>query len=599
MLTWVFTVGRLFMARGWMIGLLLVLLTVGLGTGGFWLTAPDDWPDTERLSDALYKAIGLLAIETGAVPTAGNWALEVARWCGLVFWASALLTLVVRLFRESVHRLMVRVLAADHVIVAGLGDGGARLVENLRADGRTVVVIEPNRNHPAAERCMSHGAVVLIGAADDPGTLRAAQLTRAQTVLALFDDERVCVQTATAVYRLLEGERATRRSPPVRCVLRLTEPGLLDIVRRHRIKTDPDDRFQLEILNAHEIAATTMVREAVANSPRPIRRLLVLGLGTHHRLGEMVVLRASKDHLLDPTREDGDKLSVHVYDKDAAAWLASAASRYPFLSRACDIQPYPCWARKVGKGDIRELFDAAFVCIGDEGHATAQAVALRTHVLTAGQPIMVQVSHSQAGFGELISQPLAGWGENIHPIGLEDPLFDPHAATQPELELRARTIHHDYRTRRPPTTEPANKPWALLDETFREANRQLAARYAGHLSWIGGGKTTAYRMAFQPDGFTGSGDVFAFSDAELDALAEQEHKQWLAERERDGWRHGDVKDPVRKLTPRLVPYTQLTEADRENNREFVRRLPIILARADYAIVPNTTPSDSCDSRTGR
>jgi voltage-gated potassium channel Kch len=588
MLDATYRIGRLLLSRGWIVGLSLIALTIGFGTSGF-------LGEGRALSfgDALYHAIGLLAIETGDVAASGNWHLELARWLGMLFWASALITLVIQFFREAVHRLLVTLLARDHVLIGGLGQHGGRLVEALRAQGRTVVVIEPNRAHPAAEQCRRLGAVVLFGQPDHTETLLAANLPRASALLALFLDERDCVRIATTAYRVLHSEKATPRKPPVRCVLRLTEPGLLDVIRRHKIKTDRTDRIQLEILNSHEITATTMVREARANSRRgSLRKLLVLGLGTHHRLGEMVVLRAVKDHLIQHDGQVAEPLDIHVYDQQSSEWLETFRGRHPFVDRVAAITPHPCWARKVGANQFDHDHDAAFVCIPDEGHATAQAVMLRREVLTEGQPIMVRVPHSRSGYGELIGDPASGWGENLHAVGLEDPLFDPDTATRPETELRAQTIHHDYRARQTNRDEPANRPWADLDETFREANRKLAERYAAHLvSTDGTRKIRRYRWEFQPHGFTRvnppDGLLFRFSAEELESLAAREHQLWKEERERAGWSHGPVKDVQKKTNPLLVDFSKLTdEAARAYNRDFIESIPRILALADYTIVPD-------------
>ena len=132
-----------------------------------------------------------------------------------------------------------------------------------------------------------------------------------------------------------------------------------------------------------------------------------------------------------------------------------------------------------------------------------------------------------------------------------------------------------------------------LRETFREANRELAKRYAAHLaSTEGFKKTTRYRWEFRPDRFTQSDPVlpflFRFSEQELESPAGREHTLWKEERERAGWRYGPVRDAKRKTNPLLVDYSQWTdEADRERNREFVRRIPLILALADSGIVEAT------------
>jgi hypothetical protein len=87
----------------------------------------------------------------------GVWLLELARWLGMLFWAWAMLTLLIRRFRESHLRLLFKVFARDHVIIAGLGQNDARLVESLLRKQRSVVVIESNRDHPTVNQCRRMG----------------------------------------------------------------------------------------------------------------------------------------------------------------------------------------------------------------------------------------------------------------------------------------------------------------------------------------------------------------------------------------------------------------------------------------------------------
>lgn len=324
------------------------------------------------------------------------------------------------------YRLLVRIFARNHIVVAGLGEQGPLLVSKLRHKRRTVVIQEPDRNHPALEECRRAGAITILGDPDNPVELNAASVRRAAAVLTIFREEDDCVRRATAVHQLVlrtEPARKPPQRPPVRCVPRLTEPGLLDVVQNHGIKFDHADRFKLEILNSHEIAAATMVREAWATSVgETLRRSILLGLGTQHRLGEMIVVRAVKDYLIAHDGRSHGQLEFHVFDLQSEGWIAAFRSRYPGLDAVCSLTPHRRWARKVGPRPftVAGEFDAGYVCIADEGQATAQAVMLRRKVLTRGQPIVVRVKTGLSGFGRLIGDPDSGWGGNIQAVGLVD-----------------------------------------------------------------------------------------------------------------------------------------------------------------------------------
>lgn len=44
-----------------------------------------------------------------------------------------------------------------------------------------------------------------------------------------------------------------------------------------------------------------------------------------------------------------------------------------------------------------------------------------------------------------------------------------------------------------------------------------------------------------------------------------QHEQWLAQKTRDGWRQGAVKDTAAKTHPLMIPYDQLPEWERRKD----------------------------------
>jgi hypothetical protein len=72
------------------------------------------------------------------------------------------------------------------------------------------------------------------------------------------------------------------------------------------------------------------------------------------------------------------------------------------------------------------------------------------------------------------------------------------------------------------------------------------------------------------------GPLLAFTDAEVDRLAQMEHERWLAERTADP----ELWDARRTA---LKPWSDLSEPDREFNRNAVRRLPAFLALVGFQI----------------
>jgi hypothetical protein len=80
---------------------------------------------------------------------------------------------------------------------------------------------------------------------------------------------------------------------------------------------------------------------------------------------------------------------------------------------------------------------------------------------------------------------------------------------------------------------------------------------------------------------------FNFPGKPLEQLAEAEHKRWMKSKFEDGWKFASRTVSSRKLHRYLVPWKDLPEREKEKDRDLVRGIPVILARAGYAIVKSS------------
>jgi hypothetical protein len=56
--------------------------------------------------------------------------------------------------------------------------------------------------------------------------------------------------------------------------------------------------------------------------------------------------------------------------------------------------------------------------------------------------------------------------------------------------------------------------------------------------------------------------------ANPDAGPASSHESWLAEKQRDGWSYGPVKDPAKKEHPCFVPYAELPPEQQAKDHLF-------------------------------
>lgn len=67
-------------------------------------------------------------------------------------------------------------------------------------------------------------------------------------------------------------------------------------------------------------------------------------------------------------------------------------------------------------------------------------------------------------------------------------------------------------------------------------------------------------------------------------LAKNTHEVWAATRIRDGWTLGEVRDDAKKQHPCLIPYEELTETEREYDRNTSQETLRVIMKLGYKIV---------------
>jgi voltage-gated potassium channel Kch len=583
--------------RWWWAALLVAgLVALALGVWGYQRVSTTKGLGWSRW-DVFYFSLQLFtlgfATSDGPVPLP----LQVARFLAAFVAFSTVIATVMRIFYDRLQLLGLQ-FVRNHVVLCGLGQRGDRLVEALRNRGDRVVVIEADPRHEGLAHCRALGAVVLVGAVTDPWILRQARVQRARLLMALFGGDGDNVETAVAAHAL----NGARLRGKLRCVLQVSDPRLRHLVLTREAFTRTDDAFELEVFNLFEVVARVMLRESLpaaggttrvaaaadADAPEP-PCLLVVGLG---RLGETLVLRAARDWWLD-RRVSEEKLAVTAVARDASSWARRLCAEYPFLADVCRLECHDMDVRgpEFQRGEFLPdpsgtRVTAAYVCIGDD--TLALLAALRLHELLQEQerrvPIQVRMTES-TGLARLFERTADGRAGGPFPstVGLQDIACTLALVADPLRESLAQTIHQEYlrHQRSLGKTAAADRalvPWRELPEGLKESNRQQAEHVPVKLRAIG-------RRAL-PQAGHGHGDVpRPFSEAEVETLARLEHERWVAERTSAGWRHGPEKDIDRKISPHLVPWDQLSDEVKEYDRNAVRKLPLILAKADYTIVP--------------
>jgi voltage-gated potassium channel Kch len=528
----------------------LTIVAVVLGFVGFErLPEGDQW----SFWDSLHRSVQLFVLESGGVQPPVPWQLEVARFLAPAVTVAAAGLALVALFREQARLLRVRLAYRGHVVVAGLGAKGLALARQLDDEGDALVAIDHDAAAPGVAACRERGIPVVVGDATDAAVLARAGIGRAGSLLAVCGEDGANSEVASAARRV-GGAGLT-------VFAHLDDRDLWRHLAGHELGAERGSSVRVAYFNLEDARAAALMAshppfEPGAEAPH----VVVAGVDG---VGESVVLHVARQWLAERSGTERLRLTVYGTEAERAALLA----RHPALSAACDVNTASADAPPV---------TAAYVCTRPDGRAVSTALALRASGVAGDAPVVVLVGDEERGVATALDR-----SGGVVPFGLLNTRAA-DLANQSTIEVLARAKHAQYvrdevRRGRSVAENPSIVPWHELEESLRESNRRFAEGVGEKLGKAG----LVLVPAALPD--PGAAAV-TLPEEQVEELAIAEHDRWMADLVADGWRHGPgPKDPVAKTHPSLVPWAELSEEERDKDREPVRALPEMLAHVGFEL----------------
>ena len=69
----------------------------------------------------------------------------------------------------------------------------------------------------------------------------------------------------------------------------------------------------------------------------------------------------------------------------------------------------------------------------------------------------------------------------------------------------------------------------------------------------------------------------------IELIAKNVHEVWAKSRIEEGWTYGEVKDSIKKTTPCLVPYEELSEQEKDYDRNTALETIKVVLKHGYKI----------------
>ena len=433
-----------------------------------------------------------------------------------------------------------------------------------------MVAIERDAGTPAIEGCRERGISVLIGDASDAQMLDKARTGQARLLVATCGDDAVNADVCAAA----AGLARHRARGTLTALAHVGDPELLSALESWALRERGSASFRLETFSAGALAVRALLAEHPPFPQGKAPSVLVAGDAEY---AEAIVLGTAL-----AWRESGASGYPTITLAGPAASQVSArlSASHPTLDSLCKLE-----AVDLPAGDEPRVLaphsrgrSAAYLAFADETLNLATAISLAQAHRADEAPIVALVRDEDAGVAAVLASS-RGPDSAVIPFGVLTRAITPALVAAGRTETLARAMHESYRRGQEAAGEtaasnPSLVPWSELPDSLRESNRAFASGIGAKLEAAG------YVAVPAPLAESASADGW-LAEGRLEELARLEHERWCEDLRRDGWTVGESRDNVRRLHPSLVPYEELSEAEREKDREAVRSIPAILAAAGY------------------
>jgi voltage-gated potassium channel Kch len=537
-------VGRINRASVW-IGVLLIPLSLLLGYIGY-----RDLADaTMSRSDAAFGAIQLFFMETQTDLDQPPVALNVARFIAPLSLAVATFAAVLALTGQRIRRALHRWRGRRHVVIVGLSETGTELTRSLMRKGQKVVVLEADAAHPALAEAYDLGAIVLVGDARQPVWLKRCRVDTAKQVVVTTGHDSINVEVCDLLTRM------AGRTTTVHAAIE-DEPLWLVLGRVQVGEGSSTGAF--DFFHADDRKAAAFVDAVEASLEAVPSEVHLAGEGA---LAQRVLVRWCQRRLA-----DGVAATIHLDATTYASVVEPLSETQDWLGSMISVG-----------ATVPEACTVGLVCReGSDGQALSAALSVAEHAHVTQVFVCSTLPEGRAVLD------LKGVSDKIQLVPAGSAFREPDSFfAHSWIELMAAARHEDYcaseRLRGITSRDnPSLVTWDDLPESLKDSNRRFAVAVGSVLGELGAGLVPL------------SGPLDAagvpVSAERLETLARQEHDRWMNDLVTDGWTYtSGAKDPERRTHPLLVPWEDLDEPEREKDRDSIRAIPRMLARAGYAL----------------
>ncbi|MGL4728121.1 MAG: RyR domain-containing protein [Bosea sp. (in: a-proteobacteria)] len=522
------------------------------------------------------------------------WQLQLARLMVPAIAALATLHVIIGAITRPV-RIALLPHTKDHLVVCGAAQLTEAALIKLAERGVQVIAIAPDMVDERRDTLEGYGLTVIRANPYEPATMAALNLDRAGAIFIAGEDDLANLNLA--MLAMAQVKKRPADAPPMTLGILIDDERLaseLDMaldgisrrhgVRYHRICPDREGaRLELE----RYAPALTKA------DPEQRSHVLVYGLSGRWQQVLMQAIIACQD------QPDECPLFTLILDEAETElfedWQATTSDRDMIVEFSIIAADSDIFGDEQRASDWRHDNPVPHLAIvlREKSDAIAAMLTLRrpgNPFGTEHTPLIVRQATEDRLVAQLMNTSVND--RDFSKLGVFGGLIRPDSVERvldrkgDRIGIAMHAWYLDAAAKTGAGSAAALAAWDALPENLRDANRASAAHAP---------------ILFASAGFVltkaGKGIEAATPDeTEIERLAQIEHRRWCADRIDRGWRFGEPRDDVRKRHPSLKPYEDLSEAEKEKDRNAVRALVSILASEGMIltrkIVPDAPPSEA-------
>ncbi|MGQ8364326.1 RyR domain-containing protein [Glaciecola sp. 1036] len=538
--------------------LVLVIIAFVLGVLGYY-EYYKSIDQSATLFDLMYRSLTMFFLD---FPAEGKlpWTLEMARWLAPLTLTFTIVKTFLALARSKFHLYQLS-RKHDHAILFGLDKNSAKLACSMLKNGQNPVVVEDDEHNQYLGILAESKVPYLIANPADKTLLKKLNLAQAKYLFANTASDSTNLE-------ILHQALSIEKTRLLKAVCKIRQISLINVLSSCSLFSTNHPNMETKLINHKKLTARWLLGHQgpdILIKDFASRQNLHIGILGDNLLLNSLVERLAEIGIYCPNSQL--KVSIIHVGKVPEENLLEQSS---VLNELLDINHIhlPDFNLESLQTNAKiTKFDCLYVLLKE-----FDSVLLSLHYLqrcSVDFPVVVTETDNLQGFTWL-SEEFYNQTNFIF-ANPYDAIHDFDSIFGEKQDALAKAIHNAYLAEEEAKglsvqDNNALVPWDELPEVLKDANRNQADHSLTKCRFLTGTSSPDKQTLMQ-----------TLSKENVELLAEMEHQRWVAEKRLAGWQYtSGEKDSNRRLSPSLIPYNELSEAEKQKDRDTILNLPKLL-----------------------